>query len=359
MPPMNTTPRIAYRELEYELEELGIMCTEKEISNDHVYEAVKALTDRAYPTSETEYDRRLIHFILPLKRRGKLIAIPFWVMEYEGAFFVSFDIIGLRHMRVMRGSEIVSDIYERMCREAMEFIDVIEGTGRREVLKLCTYDLRSGRIKGKHVMESTMSAEEGRRIRADYGGRSRRAARGVSLNEYLRVAGFCYRAAFGDRTKGLTDEAMYKRWADGRDCGMLEIGDRDSEEAFARWLMEKSGCGGHPFEIVFSWHRHGIVLYPPYERRHSYYIGVGDYVLAETYLRMVDCLIRNKIAFEAWDLKDVLKYLTGESYFKVNSHGDLYNTLYYYHTKEERERYFRHIKWDRIRIVKFKPHTRE
>jgi len=358
-PPRDAASRIAYSELEYALEGSGTADMAKEIFNDRVYGVLKALTDRAYPTSETEYDRRWSHFILPLKRRGRLIAIPFEVMEYEGAFFIFFRAIGLRQMCVKRGSERVSDIYERVFREAMEFIDVIEGTGRGEVLKLYPYDLRSGRIKGKHVMERTMPAEEARRILADYRGRGRRATHGVSLNEYLRVAGICYRAAFGDRAGGLTDEGMYGRWADGRNCGMLEIEDRESEEAFARWLREKSHCGGHPFEIVFSWHGHGIILYPPYERKRSFSIGVGNYVLAEVYLRMVDGLIRSRIPFVARDLKDVLNYLKGESYFKVNSYGDLCNTLFYSHTKEEREQYFRHIEWDSVGIVRFKPPARD
>ena len=39
--------------------------------------------------------------------------------------------------------------------------------------------------------------------------------------------------AFGDKAKDLLPEQMYKSWADGGDCGMLEIKERESQECFS------------------------------------------------------------------------------------------------------------------------------
>jgi hypothetical protein len=53
-----------------------------------------------------------------------------------------------------------------------------------------------------------------------------------SENDYLNTVAICYRAIFGSKTDGLSAEQMYRKWADGRDCGMLEIKDKKSKKEF-------------------------------------------------------------------------------------------------------------------------------
>jgi len=201
-----------------------------------------------------------------------------------------------------------------------------------------------------------MPKEEAERIEQGYEkiiGRSEKAER-ISLNDYLRVAGICYKSVFKKKTKGMSKIEMYKKWADGRDCGMLEIKDRESEEEFMDWLRTKAYCGGHPFEIIFSWTRHGVLLYPPGQERLHFVIGFVNYAYAEHYTGMVKALIKHKIPFRAPDLRNALEFITGEKYLSVNEHGeDFMTTILYSHHPSERK-LFKHMRWDDLRLVKFR-----
>jgi len=53
---------------------------------------------------------------------------------------------------------------------------------------------------------------------------------------------------------------MYKKFADGRDGGMFGIKNWESKREFLSWYKSDRGFGSYPFEIIFSWHRHGIHL---------------------------------------------------------------------------------------------------
>ena len=176
----------------------------------------------------------------------------------------------------------------------------------------------------------------------------------ISLVDYLKVCAICYRAAYGKKTKNLSPAEMYKKWADGRDCGMLDIKDKNSEGAFMDWLRNKSHCGGHPFEIIFSSFGHGIHLYPPDSYSPHYFLGVTNYSYAEAFIHMAKSLIKERVPFNAKDLEEVLNYLAGEIYFSVNSSGNIFHTFYYEPSKEHKEKYFRHVQWDKIEAPKWR-----
>src|SRR3989304_6227308 len=57
---------------------------------------------------------------------------------------------------------------------------------------------------------------------------------------------------------------------------------------------------------------------------------------------------KEKIAFEANEIEDVLNYLSGESYFTVNDYDKHY--IYYYGDRK----LLRHIEWDEPRMVKWR-----
>ncbi len=91
---------------------------------------------------------------------------------------------------------------------------------------------------------------------------------------------------------------MYKKWADERDCGMLKIKNQNSKKSYECWLKHESHCGGHPFEIVFSWVQHGIHLYPPSDSS-QYSLDVTNYGYAKDFIKMVLALIKEKVPFRA------------------------------------------------------------
>ena len=144
---------------------------------------------------------------------------------------------------------------------------------------------------------------------------------------------------------------MYKKWADGRHDGMLDIKNKDSKEEFSNWQKNHSH-GGHPFEIVFSWKQHGIHLYPPYNENPFYGLRVTNYSYAEIFIKMLRALIKNKVPFGAEQINEILDYLTGETYFKVNEYDNL--RFIYIPSKEYKDKYFKYIEWDEPNILKLK-----
>ena len=147
-----------------------------------------------------------------------------------------------------------------------DLMEILRKEGIGIVNRCVPYDIRRGKVLGKHIFEKIVSKEERKKIWISYKDRKTSVSfpDGSSLNDYLKVASICYNAAFGEKTKGMDPLQKYKRWADGRHGGMLDIKDPDSKEMFGKWL-HSGRMGGHPFEIVFSWFQHGIHLYPPGE----------------------------------------------------------------------------------------------
>ena len=206
-------------------------------------------------------------------------------------------------------------------------------------------------MRGKYVLESLLPVEKKEEILKLYRNHIKKGKKlhSASLNNYLNTAAICYKASFGNKTNSLSAEQMYKKWADGRDCGMLEIKNKKSKKEFKNWLDNKSHCGGHPFEIVFSWQGHGIHLYPPYAKKPFFTLSVTDYRYTKLFLEMVRTLIKNRIPFIALELESVLDYLCGESYFSVNTYDKHY--IFY---SPEKKKILKYIEWDEPNILKGK-----
>jgi hypothetical protein len=194
-------------------------------------------------------------------------------------------------------------------------------------------------------MPKLMPSGQSCRILSAYAAAQNLSVSAISLDDYLDTAAVCYRSAF-KRAKSLSPEQMYRRWADRRDAGMLSVKPRRSAAAFSEWLAHASG--GHPFEIVFSWIEHGIHLYPPRKEALHYTLALTNYDFAGVFAAMVKALIKEEVAFRASGLEDVLRFLRGESYFRVNEHDD--NTFFYVPSMEHRRDYFPHIEWDGLKL---------
>jgi len=348
----------------------SISVKEINIADSNVYSLVKELLSLAYPTLEDEYDKRWIYFYLPVSRnleeveeecedeeiekedgleeKSELIVIPVSIMEYKNEYHIMIQSFGIYH--VSKGNINSEDIYTDIITEIKKFIPIIR-KDEKILEELLPYDIRTGKIKGKYVLENILQQSELKTILQSYKDfiSKGKEIKEISLNDYLNTSGICYKGAYKTEAEGLSNLEMYKKWADGRDGEMLSIKDWDSKEQFSNWFH--GGHIGHPFEIVFSWHRHGIHLFPPSFSSNWYSLRVTNYAYAWNFLEMLKNLINEDIPFRSENLEDVLQYLAGETYFSVNSYEE--HNLKYYNC-EEYDHYLNHIEWDDIKIVKWK-----
>ncbi len=288
---------------------------------------------------------------MPIKRRGYLITLPFTIVEYKKEFFISFHQLG--NLRIKKGKKKIEKEYKTIFKETLRFASLIKKTKNEILKKTIPYNIRTGKIKGKYIMKKLMSKKEKEKIILCYERHLKKQLKvsQISLDEYFKVAALCYQAAYRKKTKNLSPLEMYKRWADGRHAGMLDIKNKESKEEFTYWKKYLSH-EGHPFEIVFSWHRHGIHLYPPYEENPYYSLRVTNYAYARDFIKMVKSLIKEKIPFRARELKEVIEYLSGETYFTVNDYDE--HVFDYIPSKEYKDLYFNHVEWDKIKVPKWK-----
>ncbi|MGC9085038.1 MAG: hypothetical protein ACP5IT_02510 [Thermoproteota archaeon] len=324
---------------------------EKVIENNEIYSLVKKLVSKVFVTYQDKFEKRWFYFFLPLRIRKRFICIPFAVVKYKKDFFVSFKRLHTNSMRIKKGNKRYEDFYFNIFKDAIRFLPLTEKLNPE---KFIPYDIRQGKIKGKFVLRKVMSKEEAEEIKREYKKQLERRTERVSLSDYLNACAISYRAAFGDKVQHLKPVEMYKKFADGRDCGMLEIKDYDSKEEFEAWLKEKSHCGGHPFEIVFSWLGHGIHLYPPEEDSPYFLLNVTNYGYAEEFVKMLKSLIENKIPVRTYDLDEVLEFLTGESYIRVNDYGEHYIDYIFFSGGKEEKHLLPFIEWDEVTPVRLK-----
>jgi hypothetical protein len=352
-------PQLDFEDIEYLLSE----SQDISIENDELYGLINKLTDSAYPSYEDGFDNRWENFYFPIIRDDQIITIPVWVMEYEKKFYVTVQSVGhfnvsnsnVSNFNVSKDYHEINEIFKEIIKEILRFIPVIK-KNEKILEKLIPYDIRTGRIKGRYILDKQflISQEKKEKILETYQNHilKRLYIEKCSLNEYLNVASICYKSAFPKNSENMNNKEMYMRWADGRDGGMLKIKDWDDKEDFYKWLHSGEWIGSHPFEIVFSWHRHGINLYPPDKDSPYFMLRVTNYDYGKDFIAMVCALIQKDIAFIAKDINDVLDYLVGDTYFSVNKYDE--HNFYYDHSNEKEKEYFLHIDWDEIKVVKWK-----
>jgi hypothetical protein len=325
------------------------------IENDGIYALIEKLVDTAYPTYEDKYDKRWESFYIPIKRNRKIIAVPMWVMKYNEGFFIIIQSFG--GFSIKNGNIDTEKFYYNIISETSRFSSIVQ-KDESILERLVPYDIRTGKIKGRYILERLLSPQEKKDIYEKYKNYRTSIENDltgeieISLNDYLNVASICYKAAYPEKTDNLSNIDMYKKWADGRHGGMLTIKDLDSKKEFSEWYYSGEHIGSHPFEIVFSWHRHGIHLYPPNDSRRGYSLIVTNYAYAWDFIEMIDALIEKQIPFVANELEAVLSYLAGDTYFTVNNHGE--NDFIYIPSRKHKQKYFYNIEWDDIKVVKYR-----
>lgn len=329
------------------------------IENDDIYALIEYLVDTAYPTHEDKYDKRWEYFYIPVKRSRRIIAIPMWIMKYNDEFFIIVQSIG--GFSIKKGNietEIETErFYSNIISETLRFSSIVK-KDESILQKLVPYDIRTGKIRGCYILERLLSPQEKKDIYEKYENYRISIKNDltdqieISLNDYMNVTSICYKAAYPEETKNLSNIDMYKKWGDGRHGGMLAIKDFDNKKEFSEWYNSGEHIGSHPFEIVFSWHRHGIHLYPPNNSRRYYSLIVTNYAYAWDFIEMVNALIKMQIPFEASELETVLNYLAGDTYFTVNSAGE--NDFRYTPSRKHKQKYFYDIEWDDLKVVKWR-----
>jgi len=344
-------PKINFYEAEYYLKNQSL--NPRIIGNLEVYNLVKDLTNKVYVSSKDQYEKQWKDFYLPLKRSGREISIPFSVVKYKKDFFCYFFRLGSLHIK--KGKKETEEVYKKIFQEALRFIQLTKKTKGDVVKRTVPYDFRTGKIKGKYILSKIIPQKEKVEISEDYNHHLKKDLKteGCSLNEYLGIASLCYKVAFGKKAAELKPLEMYKKWADTRDGGMLAINNWDSRSAFLNWHRSEKWTGSYPFEIVFSWRRHGIYLYPPSSYNSwRYFLRVTNCAYVVDFIKMVNVLIKNKIPFITQNLEEILDCLAGESYFTVNDYSD--NFFFYIPSQEYKRKYFKHIEWEKLKILRRK-----
>ena len=333
--------------------------SETNINNDAFFAKMEELTAKAHPSSlptKEKNDTRWEYFYLPMKRKSRLICTPIWVMLYRSLYYVWFFGItsSFGSLTVDKGNKKVLEDYNLFIDEAIRFIPLMKETGNQIVERTFPYDYREGKILKKNFYEKEKLMPEAERNEIETAYRKhleKMPTLGeVSLNDYLNTAAICYQGAFQEKTSGMTPREMYHRWSDKRDFGMLEV-DPDSKKEYMKWLITNGSRGSHPFEIVYSPVQSGIHLYPPEGKRPFYQLSVGNNLYNDIFIKMAVALVKHNVPFEA-AVSEGLDDLTGEKFVGVNTKG--FDTFYYHNSRQYREKYFPHIQWEEIKVLKWK-----
>lgn len=337
-----------------------------DIESTAFYEMIEALTSQWKPSLKDDYESKWIPFYLPVEREGVLILTAVSIfLSYKKIYYVTFtDFSRYGGASVDKGIDKIPKDYRLIFEEISRFIPFIKDFKNKLIEELYPYYWRSGRIRRKYICDTTtlISKEKGENLLAAYKKHLKKnlSITEISLNDFLKTAAICYQAAFAKDIRSLlkqmkvtelSDELLYKRWADNRHGEMLFIKDPDSKKEYMDWYLSRRWEGAHPFEIVYSGNIHGISLYPPDEKEPFYRISIIDPFYNDDFLKMIKALIENNIPFKTFSLEGIVNYCRGESYIDVNTVSMRDETFSYRHTEEEKEKYFSYIEWDKIQML--------
>jgi hypothetical protein len=142
----------------------------------------------------------------------------------------------------------------------------------------------------------------------------------MSAEKYLEICKIAYIASKRGKS---SDSALllYKRIADGRSGGLLNI-DPKSDKDFYNWIKYDKEFGSHPFEIIRGEHLHtAIHLYVSPSSEDGFVslllVGKGE-VRADDTVRIALALAKANIAFTLSDADYHLARLTGEDWIAVS-----------------------------------------
>ncbi len=190
---------------------------------------------------------------------------------------------------------------------------------------------------------------------------------------------YCKIAYLAGKRKGeavdesLSGREMYKRYADGRDEGLLDI-DETSEQEFADWIdgtHPKRRGGGHPWEIKRGGNTTHINLSvgrPSYYQKEGFKFELhGEAIgrMVET-MKMLLAIHKASLPISIYDPEGIRKRLLGQdnigivphysTLHRANQHfkkeEDVYDVLYYDELGRFKRRITPFIRWEPLPILK-------
>ena len=114
---------------------------------------------------------------------------------------------------------------------------------------------------------------------------------------------------------------LYRKFADGRDFGLIEL-TPDSPEAFEEWFNKREWQFGHPWEVCRGGNSTHISLYVD-RQANSWRLslaGKSRSRVAET-VRFAIALYKHNISFKLWDAKEILAMISGTDYIGIVPEG--------------------------------------
>lgn len=201
-------------------------------------------------------------------------------------------------------------------------------------------------------------------------------AKSMTANRYFEYCKIAYLAAAAKKENLDSSEsgrALYKRFADGRHEGLLDI-NPDSEQEFADWLdgkHPKRSSGGHPWEIKRggSFTHIGLrVQRPYYAPKDGFKIelyGNANIRLAET-IKMFLAIYKAGLPITIAFPDNIRKRLLGQDNFGIipsyesPSHADqhflpeedVYDVIYFNDVGRYKKRIMPFIRWEALPILR-------
>ena len=102
----------------------------------------------------------------------------------------------------------------------------------------------------------------------------------MSAGLFFKACGIGYRAVgnheYGVRLSADTDRGLYKRNADMRDGGLLDLPE-DDPAAFETWCTSRSYMGDHPWEVCMGGNSTHVSMYPEKDEKGWFFHLAGDF----------------------------------------------------------------------------------
>jgi len=357
------------------------MYVEEVIVDTDLYNKVENLTRKIYSKRQFKSDIRWEGLYVPVNSRGKEICIPLFIMKLKNNYFLHVDKVGsiiistkefaTRENLPNLGSAVIIDSNEtkeyRVTKNLVLSLDgfLPELNKPKAIEKRVPYEYRGGKIKRKYVVShrDLMGELTKKQIFRSYRRHLRkvRSVDRISLNEYLHTAAIAYRALYPEfRDKNSLE--MYDSRADFRHGGMLDIKDANSKDEYTNWLVSSTWSGSHPFEIIAGYRTIGICLDPPRKNKYlpqeesGYYtLSAGGASYHKTLVDILSAFIKRKAPVRAAGLKEILNYLTGKTFLRIDEFWS--DETVPYSTLKQR-RLLSKVVWDRLSFAKLRHRKR-
>ena len=139
----------------------------------------------------------------------------------------------------------------------------------------------------------------------------------MTVNDYLNYCSLCF-SIRGENIEGMTLERQYRRFADGRDDGMLDL-DPDDPNAFKSFC--RGSHDGHVWEIREGHGFSRMHLYPVDDEGGWYFVLRGCFDRTD-FIHITLRFSAEGIPIMIHDAEEIVRALKGEDYIGIVPRGD-------------------------------------